>query len=417
MNQFLLLCALLFWPPAVPALTGLDLGENPAPARLETSSLQDAAVAQDGDWSALTGKADVSLEPAGSAGAASANVTAMSREGDEAPLADGSATTQPTTQPVGADGIDLIKVFKGEQKLTAEQLVEFGPWINAIATLMVVVLSFIPRVVVAIFLLGVFYLIYRALRRMIIGSMRKAKVDSSICDMLQSMLKWGILGFGLIVACNQLGIPILAMLTGVSIVGLAVGFAAQETLANFIAGIVIFWDRPFQVGHWVDVDGTFGQVQRVTFRSTRLLTGDGETVIMPNTAMLNQKLINSTPHPIQRVRVPIGIAYKESIDDARAALLSTVSGDDRIASDPEPMVVVTGCGASSVDLELRFWITDESIERIIVLQYIEKAKKALDAAGIQIPYPHMQLFLEETPALKAFGPAPTPTPSSARQAA
>ena len=329
------------------------------------------------------------------------------------------APAVPATQP-GADQVeaaaatlDILKVLKGEQKLTAEQLIQLGPWANALATLTMSVLAFIPRLIVAIVLLGVFWLIYRALRRMVVGSLRKAKVDSSICDMLQSMIKWAVLGFGLIVACNQIGIPILAMLTGVSIVGLAIGFAAQETLANFIAGIVIFMDRPFQVGHWVEVDGTFGQVQRVSFRSTRLLTGDGETVILPNTMMLNQKLINSTPHPVQRVRVPIGIAYKESIDDARAALLGTVAGDDRISQEPAPMVVVTGCGASSVDLELRFWITDESIEKLIALQYIEKAKKALDAAGIQIPYPHLQVFLEETPALRALGPGP----HSTRQAA
>jgi small conductance mechanosensitive channel len=307
------------------------------------------------------------------------------------PLSEADAAAAADADP---SKIDLFKVFRGEQKLTAEQLLEFGPWLTAIGSFLISVLAFIPRLIVAFFLLVVFWLIYRAIRRVIVGSMAKAGVDPSIRDML---------------ACNQLGIPIVAMLTGVSIIGLAVGFAAQETLANFIAGIVIFWDRPFQVGHWVDVDGTFGQVQRITFRSTRLLTGDGETVILPNTAMLNQKLINSTPHPIQRVRVPIGIAYKESIDDAREVLLATVIGDDRICADPEPLVVVTGCGASSVDLELRFWITDESIERRIGLEYIEKMKKALDAAGIQIPYPHMQLFLEETAALAQFAPQPAPT--------
>jgi small conductance mechanosensitive channel len=302
--------------------------------------------------------------------------------------------------------IDLMKVFNGQQKLTAEQLIELGPWINALGSLLLTVLAFIPRLVVAAFLLGVFWLLYRTVRRLILGAMARAGVDESIRDMLLSIVKWTILGFGGVVACNQLGIPIVAMLTGVSIIGLAVGFAAQETLANFIAGIVIFWDRPFQVGHWVDVGGTFGQVQRVTFRSTRILTGDGETVIMPNTMMLNQKLINSTPHPVQRVRVPIGIAYKESIDAARAVLLGIVIGDDRIVSEPPPAVVVTGCNASSVDLELRFWITDESIERRIGLEYIERMKKALDAAGIQIPFPHMQLFLEETPALAKLASQP-----------
>ena len=80
-------------------------------------------------------------------------------------------------------------------------------------------------------------------------------------------------------------------------------------------------------------------------------------------------------------------------------MLGATSGDERIARDPPPQVVVAGCSASSVDLLLRFWIVDESLERSIVFEYIERCKKSLDAAGIQIPYPHMQVLLEDTPAI------------------
>jgi len=219
--------------------------------------------------------------------------------------------------------------------------------------------------------------------------------------MLGSLIKWGVMGFGLIIACNQIGIQITALLAGVSVVGLAIGFAAQETLANFIAGIVIFWDKPFKVGDWLTVQETFGQVQRVTFRSTRMLTLDGEVVILPNTSVLANKVINNSAHPLQRVNIPIGIAYKESIDDARSALLSTTNGDDRIVADPPAQVVVKECADSSVNLILRFWISDESQERKMSYEYVEKAKAALDRASISIPFPHMQVFLEETPALKS----------------
>ena len=312
----------------------------------------------------------------------------------------------PATQPAEAasEEIDLIKVFKGEQKLTAEQLIEFGPWINAISTIAFAILAFIPRLFVAVVLLGLFYLIYRTFRRMIVGGMRKAKVDDSICDMLQSMLKWGILGFGMIVACNQLGIPIVAMLTGVSIIGLAVGFAAQETLANFIAGIVIFWDKPFKAGDWIEIDGHLAQVKRVTFRSTRLEDLDGDIVVYPNTAMLSTKVVNKSYNDITRCNVHIGIAYKESIARARAVLLATLNGDPRIAKLDEAEVVVTACSASSVDLLLRFWIREERYEDEIMHEYLEKAKNALDAAGIEIPFPHLQVLMEDTPALAALAP-------------
>ena len=88
------------------------------------------------------------------------------------------------------------------------------------------------------------------------------------------------------------------------------------------------------------------------------------------------------------------------LDAARAAMLETTAGDPRVAADPAPHVVVVACGPSSVELLLRFWIRDESVERSIVFEYIEKCKKALDAAGIAIPFPHMQVLLEETPAIE-----------------
>lgn len=320
-------------------------------------------------------------------------------------------TTQPSERetPGSAAGLDLVKVFTGEQKLTAEQLVDFGPWISALTSLVLAVVSFIPRLIVAAFLMGIFWLLYRTARRLVRGALDKAGVDRSINDMLLSMVKWTILGFGLVVACNQLGIPIVAMLTGVSIIGLAVGFAAQETLANFIAGIVIFWDKPFKAGDWIEVDGHLAEVKRVTFRSTRLEDLDADVLIYPNTAMLSTKLVNKSTNKITRCNVNIGIAYKESIGRAREALLATLDGDRRIVKLDEAEVIVVNFGPSSIDLLLRFWMCEERYEDELMHEYLEKAKLALDAAGIEIPFPHMQVLVEDTPALMSLARQETRT--------
>jgi small-conductance mechanosensitive channel len=298
------------------------------------------------------------------------------------------------------DHIDLKKVVSGEQVLTIDQLLKFGPWLQIATDLAVTVLSFIPRLLVAVFLLFVFWLIYRGVRRVVVGGMNKAAVDPSISDMLVSILKWSILGFALVIAGNQVGIQIAALLTGVSIIGIAIGLAAQETLANFIAGVVIFWDKPFRIGDWIHIDGTLGQVKRVTFRSTRLTDLDGDAVVFPNTYMLQNKVVNKSTNPVTRVNVPIGIAYKESIDKARQVLLDALKGDKRIVAAPAPEVVVRECGDSSVNLMMHFWITEERYEDAMVFEYLEKAKEALDAAGIEIPFPHVQLLLEKTPAVE-----------------
>jgi small conductance mechanosensitive channel len=339
----------------------------------------------------------------------------------EAPAA-AATTTQPvtvnltvaaTTQPAAAvrpatfhdafEATTVGQLFEGKKTLSPEELIKAQFWLNAGKDLGLAAIGFVPRIFVALVFLMVFWLIYRGFRKVAVGSMSKANIDPSLRDMMGTLIKWAVMGFGLVIAFNQVGVQITALLTGVSIIGLAVGFAAQETLANFIAGVVIFWDKPFKVDDWVETEGAYGRVLRITFRSTRLLTMDGTVVVMPNTQMLAKTLSNHTTHPVQRICVPIGIAYKESIEQARQVILATTAGDKRMCADPAPSVVVTACADSSVNLQLRFWIEDESIERRIYAEYLEKLKNALDKAGIQIPFPHMQILIEDTPAMRLFG--------------
>jgi small conductance mechanosensitive channel len=293
----------------------------------------------------------------------------------------------------------LGQLARGQEKVTLDEMLKIDFWTDTIKDLVLFTIGFIPRFIVAILFLAFFWIVYRAVRKLV-GSSVGSGIDHSIRDMLNLIVKWGIMGFGLVIACNQIGIQITALLAGVSVIGLAVGFAAQETLANFIAGVVIFWDKPFKVGDWIEVDATFGQVQRVTFRSTRILNLDGQLIVYPNTHMLSNRLSNHTSHPLTRINVHIGIAYKESIDKARAALLAIAEQDARICKKPAPDVVVDQCADSSVNLILRLWVENESLEMAIRFEYTEKAKKALDEAGIQIPFPHMQLILESSTALE-----------------
>ncbi len=296
----------------------------------------------------------------------------------------------------------LGKIIQGRTKLTIDDVKDPVFWIDNIKDLIWTLLAFIPRLIGTCIFLFVFWLIYRGIRKVAIRNMKQGEVDSSIRELLGSLIKWAVMGFGIVIACNQLGIPIVAMLTGVSIIGLAVGFAAQETLANFIAGIVIFLDKPLKVGDWIMFGDTFGQVKRVTFRSTRVLSLDGEVHVIPNTQILNNKFSNHSTHPINRVNIVVGISYRSSIDDARRTLLALTRDDTRLVKEPAPEVIVKDLADSSVNLALRFWISDESLERRIRYEYNEKAKKALDAAGVEIPFPHMQLYIENTPALTAL---------------
>jgi small conductance mechanosensitive channel len=325
-----------------------------------------------------------------------------------APATEPAPATQPAAVEKASEPSSLVQVLEGtawgklvsgEKRISPEDLGHLEFWVTLVRDPLMAFLGFIPRLFVALIFLLIFWLVHRAARRFVLGGMKRARVDSSITDMLGHLIKWTILGFGAVIACNQIGVQITALLTGVSLIGLAVGFAAQETLANFIAGIVIFWDAPFKVGDWLEIGGTLGKVQRITFRSTRMLNYDGEMIIFPNTQMLNQRVANHSAHPANRLNIAIGIAYKESIDEARSVLLALTTHDLRICKDPPPCVVVKECADSSVNLILRIWILDEADEEILFHDYMEKAKKALDAAHIEIPFPHRQLLLDQASTL------------------
>src|SRR5207248_8056830 len=116
--------------------------------------------------------------------------------------------------------------------------------------------------------------------------------------------------------------------------------------------------------------------------------------IFPNTYMLAQKVANHTTHPVTRVAISVGVAYRASIEAARVVLLETIGSDERVKSEPAPAVVVAALAESSVDLTLSFWVDDEKIAKPMMADYRERIKNALDAAGIEIPFPHVQLMLE-----------------------
>jgi small conductance mechanosensitive channel len=205
------------------------------------------------------------------------------------------------------------------------------------------------------------------------------------------------------IVLSQLGVPITPLVAGIGFAGIAVGLAARDSLENFISGITILIDRPFRVGDFIEISGQFGKVHEITLRSTRIQTVRNQIIVMPNSQMITQQLINHTMQNTLRVDIPFGIAYKEFPQEARDVVVELAADDDRILSRPEPTAVVTEIADSSVNMALRFYLRDPSEEIPMRWEYTEKVREALREADIEIPFPHRQLFLDEA---KAFEDAP-----------
>jgi small conductance mechanosensitive channel len=187
-----------------------------------------------------------------------------------------------------------------------------------------------------------------------------------------------------------------------------VGLAAQDSLANLVAGLTILWDRPFHIGDNVTIAGTYGQVRQIGLRTTRLLTVDQVDAILPNKMVINEKILNHTLTPHLRVNVPVGIGYAADIGAARQALLAAVDGHPQLAQDPAPKVVVKELGDSAVQLELRAWLRDPHKEREVFYELLELAKVTLDQAGIEIPFPQRTLHLADPGGLERLTERPSP---------
>jgi small conductance mechanosensitive channel len=204
-----------------------------------------------------------------------------------------------------------------------------------------------------------------------------------------------MIAFGLVMTLSQLGVNVGAAIAGLGVVGIAVGLAAQDTLSNTIAGFTVFWDKPFVVGDYITVAGEYGCVADITLRSTRIRTPRNSYVVIPNKRIIDEVLNNDSKQGELRLDLPIGIAYKEDTYAARKTLLDAMQKIDSIMKNPAPTVVVEGCGASSVDLILRVWIANARDRQSVYFEAMEAAKRALDAANIQIPFPHLQLFWDD----------------------
>jgi small conductance mechanosensitive channel len=258
------------------------------------------------------------------------------------------------------------------------------------------IVAFAPRLVVALLIMLAFWLVYRLSSRPLRVALSHTGLHQKLVDLLvNSIFRYTMFVFGLVMSLSQLGVNVGAAIAGLGVVGIAVGLAAQDTLSNTIAGFTIFWDKPFIVGDYITVADEYGRVTDITLRSTRIRTPRNSFVVIPNKRIIDEVLENDSKHGELRIDLPIGIAYKEDTHAARKVLVEAMAEVQDVMKDPLPDVVVEACGSSSVDLKLRVWIRDAASRQSVYYAAMESGKRALDAAGIQIPFPHLQLFWDD----------------------
>ncbi|WP_367103692.1 mechanosensitive ion channel family protein [uncultured Psychrobacter sp.] len=242
---------------------------------------------------------------------------------------------------------------------------------------------------------GIYYVLWTSSGHIIHRVLKHYGLNASIEQLLKNILSVLIWVLGLASVMAQFGFDIVSLVAGLGIVGLAVGFAAQSTLANFIAGITILLEQSFQVGDWINMNDQEGRVVLISLRTTHILTRDNITVIIPNSNMASSEVTNLTSKNFIRFDIRMRIAFEDDIEKARDEILQVLADNEAILTRPESSATVAEIGEYGVFFIVRFWVKPASVARMpkIKENLQEKIKLAFDAAQISTPYPHMRLLM------------------------
>lgn len=223
-------------------------------------------------------------------------------------------------------------------------------------------------------------------------SPQRANLSQLLRDMILSSVKNVIVLLGALIALSQLGISLGPLLAGLGIAGFIIGFALQDSLSNFVSGMMILVYRPFDVGDFVDVAGVQGKVHKMSLVNTTFMTIDNRKLVMPNNMVWQSVITNYTDQATRRVDLIFGIAYGDDINKAEQVIHEVLSTFDAILEEPATMVRVHELGDSSVNIIVRPWVrTDDYWETYWGLT--KDIKLAFDKAGITIPFPQRDLHI------------------------
>ena len=229
------------------------------------------------------------------------------------------------------------------------------------------------------------------------GLDRVPRIDDTLKPFLSSSVRYFVIVITFVAVLAEFGVQTTSIIAVLGAAGLAIGLALQGTLQNIAAGIMLLVLRPFRVGEYIDAGGVSGTVDATNLFTTDMTTYDGIYRSVPNAELWNRNILNYSRNPTRRLDRPVGIAYEDDVEQALDLLLSHLSKDTRVLAYPDPQVLVTGLGDSSVNLTLRCW-TSRTDFWSLRFELNKKVKLWLDAAGISIPFPQRDVHLYRTSA-------------------
>ncbi|MEQ8848317.1 mechanosensitive ion channel [Botrimarina sp.] len=251
-------------------------------------------------------------------------------------------------------------------------------------------LARLPFLVGGLVVLAATWLVSRIVASVLRRVLASNRIRRSLRDLLIQLASVGVWVVGIIVAAVVIfpGMTPAKVLTGLGIGSVALGFAFKDIVENFIAGILILWRFPFDPGDFIACGDIEGQVEDITVRMTLVRRTNGELVAVPNAKLFKEPVVVRTSRDIRRMTVPAGVAYEADADRARGVIRRAVESCQTVSGKRPVEIFLTGLGSSSVDFEVTWWTGATPLdERRSRDEVVGAVKRALDEAGIEIPWP------------------------------
>ncbi len=272
---------------------------------------------------------------------------------------------------------DMISESQSWLQNNQGMLIEYG--VNIAAAILTLLIGFIAAKMIAGGL----------------GKVMKArKLDPTIVDFASGLVRYAILAFVIIAALGRVGVQTASFVAIVGAAGLAIGLALQGSLSNFASGVLLILFRPFKTGDYVEVSGTAGSVESIQIFSTVLNTPDNKVVVVPNASVFSGNIVNYSKMPTRRVDLVVGVSYNADLKQTQEVLTKVVTSNQQVLQDPAPTIEVVALADSSVNFVVRPWVkTPDYWDVYFALN--KDIKIALDEAGIEIPFPQMNVHLNK----------------------
>lgn len=272
--------------------------------------------------------------------------------------------------------------------------------LNDFASVLVIVQAWLLRfglkVLAAIVILLVGLRLARLSRRAVERLLSRTVIDPTLSRFSANATQIGLVALTLVAVLGQVGVETASLIAVIGSAGLAIGLALQGSLSNLAAGVLLVLLRPFHVGDYIEAVGVGGTVEEIQLFVTMMVTTDNRAVIVPNSKLVSDVIINYSAKPQRRVDLVIGVSHGEDLDVVRRVLQEVLQAEARVLPEPEPTIGVIDLAESSINFVVRPWVNTPDYWGVYY-SLKEAIKKRFDAEGIKIPFPQRDFHLIQPP--------------------